>query len=165
MWQRKSLTPDPTKRFNALTAAWECKHDAGLIIVAGVNDTVTFSVDGVEHTATIDAGYYEDLVVLDAAMLDAMNDLGAWTITSTLFDSVDVACYGIRESTTKPFDLDCTDGGLLELFGFNRDQGVLSDPGTAAYLFGVSSPSRKLAPPMQLSSLNLRYAIFKRGPT
>lgn len=165
VWQRKSLTPDPTKRFNALTAAWECKHDAGLIIVAGVNDSVTFSVDSVEHTATIDAGYYEDLVALDTAMLDAMNTLGAWTITSTLFDSVDVACYGIRESTSEPFDLDCTDGGLLELFGFNRDQGVLSDPGTAAYLFGVSSPSRKLAPPMQLSSLNLRYAIFKRGPT
>lgn len=165
VWQRKALTPAPTKRFHALSATWECKQEAGLVIVAGVNDTVSFSVDGSDFTATVAAGYYEDLVALDTAMLDAMNALGAWTISSTLFDSINVACYGIRESTTEPFSIDCTDGGLLELFGFNRDQGVLTDPGTAAYLFGVSSPSRKVAPPMQLSSLKLRYRMFNRGPT
>lgn len=165
VWQRKLLTPSPTKRFNALSATWECKQEAGLVIVAGVNDTVSFTVDGDPFEATVAAGYYEDLTTLDTAMLNAMNALGAWTISSTIFDSVNVACYGIKEATTLPFSIDCAPGGLLELFGFNRDQGTLTDPGTSTYLFGISSPSRKVAPPMQLSSLKLRYRIFNRGPT
>jgi hypothetical protein len=165
VWQRRLLTPTPTKRFNALTATWECKHNAGLLIVEGLNQTLYVRVNGVDIDIVVPANYYASLSALDADLLSALNDGTPGTFESTISEGVNTAVYGLRETTGLNFQMYLTDGGLSESFGYTRAQGSPNAGTSMQYILGAESPRWAIAHPMQLSALFLNYAIFRRGPT
>lgn len=163
-WQRKLLTPTATSRFNALSAQWECAQDSGFVIVLGVNDTWAITVGGVAKTITLTAGHYADIYTLTVALKAAY----ATATGSTLVTSLDASSYNtVAVFTMKDASNTLsivTTGALSHLFGFATSQSPVSvAANTIAY--GLESPAIALVPDMLLSTINLRYKIFKRGPT
>lgn len=166
VWQRKSLTPSPTTRFHGLSAAWECGQLAGIIITAGVNDTIQMYINTSLRTLTIAAGYYADLEGVAAAVKTAMLVFDASANYTIAVDSGYIRpLFGFRTG----FSLQVvTDSRLAELFGYSPRQGGLA-PAVAVsaptFAYGYESPRAKLIPDFQFSDIKLRYRIFNRGPT
>lgn len=165
VWQRRLLTPTPTKRFNALTATWECKHTAGLLVVEGLNQIFSIRLNGVDIDIEVPAAYYANLAALDTQLLNQLNADTLGVFASTISEGLTTAVYGIRETTGESFQLYLGDGGLSESFGFTRAQGSPNAGTTTQYILGAESPRWAIAHPMQLSALFLNYSIFNRGPT
>jgi len=168
VWQARQLTPDPNKRFNALTATWECKQDPGIVIVAGVNDTITGSTSGGigSWSATIAAGYYANLEAFATAVRTAIQTASGSIVDTTI--DVDLgysrALFGIRDATyTISVD---TGSKLAQLLGYDPLQGAQSvADGDTEFAYSWDSPLIQHAPDMQISGVNLRLKAFGRRPT
>lgn len=168
VWQRKLLTPNPTKRFRGLSAVWECKQDAGIIITTGVNDTISGTVHATSFTATIPAGYYFEVSTLLAAVLTALTAAFPTSLfTSTIASDVGYkrGVIGIAEIGNLDLVVINTGSRLAQLLGYSPQQGATVTALAGNFVYGWDSPRVQLAPDMQLSAINLRFKIFNRGPT
>ena len=154
VWQRKLLTPSPTKRFHGLSATWELQQDAGIVITLGVNDTITFTYASASHPLTIPAGYYADILAVVTALVTA----SAGGLTS----SVSGAVIGFKSASMTGVSIQAQ-GRLSELLGFGVAGQQTATGGN--YVYGVESPRYTLVPDIQFSGLNLRFKMFGRGPS
>ncbi|MHB1098585.1 MAG: hypothetical protein ACYCZR_03440 [Burkholderiales bacterium] len=166
VWQRKLLTPSPTSRFSALTATWECAQDAGIVITAGVNDTITLGVTepGVaSYLLTIPAGFYENIRAVGTAVQTALAaEIGGVNLLSS--DPTTRPLIGFQNDQGGTLTV-TTDSRLAQLFGFSPNQGATVSAVYPESVFGWESPAYATAPDMQISGINLRYRTFGRRPS
>ncbi len=163
VWQSAALTPSPTSRFRGKSATWECGQDAGIVITAGINDTVTGAcptgISGTIFSVTIPAGYY-------ATILDVAHAVGV-AIQAAVPDTVALsgtsyAVLGFANASGGGFEFDAQQK-LLRLLGFVEEQSLNASGSNAVY--GSESPRYATAPDMQISGINIRYKEFKRRPS
>lgn len=165
VWQRKLLTPDPTKRFHGLSATWELQQDAGIVITAGVNDTITVDISGITATLTLTPGYYADLTTLNVELMQQLTTAIPQAST-TIADDGGVLrnLFGFRSTAGTGANV-YTDSRLAQLLGYSPQQGEYAEGAGSLYAFGYESPRDKHVPDIQFSGLNLRFKTFGRGPT
>lgn len=155
--RRKLLTPDPTKRFNALTAIAQVQFDAGFVIETGYNDTLTAQPFG---DLTIAAGYYASLTDLWLAVKAASVVLGFELESYYEADgSISRAAFGMRLKAGGALFITST--LLSQLFGYFSSVGATSP----SYCVGTDAPQRKPMTNLQVAGLNLRFRQFNRRPT
>lgn len=161
-FQRKLLTPDPTKRFNAGSAMAKIKVDAGYVIETGFNDTISFSLNGgATIPLTIPAGYYEDILDLWDAIKAAATTAGLTLTSLTDADGgfINRAVWGIRSSSGT---LTIVQPGLLgQYFGYN---GINLSAAYPSYVTGDASYARQQLTDFQIAGLALRVRPFGRRP-
>lgn len=164
--QRKLMTADPTKRFNAQTAVMSLRSDAGYVIVEGFNDTITLTCGGT-IAVTIAAGYYVDLKAVLDAIIDAVLAASGQPLTTSIHDDTGYfrGVMGFKHATNLHTVGLFSYSVLAGYCGYTpaqvgRDNGVAS-----AYFYGLNSYEIKQASDIQINALNIRFGVFGRRPT
>jgi hypothetical protein len=168
--QRKLMTADPTKRFNAQTAVMTLGADAGYVIVTGFNDFIDLLIDtGGGNGVTIPAGYYADIRDVFTAVHDALQTLTAGLVTLGAMwgDTGDVilgARFGMRDTGGLSVGL-ASYSVLAAYFGYTVAQvGTGNEVDPAVYFWANNSFEFKQSSDFQLNALNIRFGEFGRRP-
>lgn len=154
VWQSAALTPAPTKRFRGKSATWECQQDAGIIITAGLNDSITITFDSADHVITLTPGYYADIF----AIVDAIYAAAGGGINKRYSGCL----VGFQSASNTGITIG-SGSQLAVLMGYEKDSQLTATG--ANYAYGRESPLTKQCPDIQISGINLRYREFKRRPT
>lgn len=163
-WQAKLLTPDPTKRFNALSGVLSVTQDSGIVIVAGVSDSWDMVVGGTPYTITVPAGYYASLTDLNTALKASYLAATGGILTSSIgANGNNLAAVVSLEDAARTLSL-VTTGQLAHYFGFIAEQSPTS-AGAGDPCSGRESPATRLVPDMLFAALKLRHSSFDRDPT
>lgn len=166
-WQRKLLTPSPTRRFAALSATWNMAQDAGYVITVDVNDTLVFDYGGLQYTATITAGYYETIIDLVSAVIEAMGTAASTTNLRSSYEAdggYGRQLLGIQTKNGASLTI-YTTSRLAQLLGYNPSQNAGAGYVTSTgFVYSLTSPFKQLAPPVEIGSITLRLTQFGRRP-
>ncbi|UOF79737.1 hypothetical protein [Caudoviricetes sp.] len=165
-WSSRLLPSGPTQRFQAQSASWYLKQNAGFVLTNGVDNSFMFTWASVVRTATVASGYYADITSLLAAAIAAMNTaVGLTQFTSTIADdgAITRSRVGIKTIDESSLTLSVTAATdkLLFYLGYNPSQSGLTSSG---YVYGALSPRGTLSPPIEFSGINLRLALWGRRP-
>lgn len=164
-WQSRLLSPDPTKRFRAKSATWQCAQIPGFVIQAGVDDSITVWAGAVEIPVTIPAGFYAELNSVGSAIVAAIATATGLVVDSSMGVGR-YALFGIRDSAGTELMGVSTGTKLAQLLGYDPIQGAVAQAASVAdFCWSWASPRYKLCPDMQFSGINLRFGIFGRRPT
>lgn len=164
--QRKLMTADPTKRFNAQTAVMSLRSDAGYVIVAGFNDTITLTCGGT-IAVTIAAGYYVDLKAVLDAIIDAVLAASGQPLTTSIHDDTGYfrGVMGFKHNTNA-FKVGLGAYSVLAGYcGYTPVQVGTSAASASDYFYGLNSYEIKQASDIQINALNIRFGVFGRRPT